>query len=151
MTTLFPDVRVKRIVEMRGADGGGAEMIPALPAYWVGLLYDTTALDAAWDLVKSWTSAERDGLRNGVPVQGLNLRFRDRTVRDIARDTLAISRAGLAARRRLDNASSDETRYIDVLDEVVRSGTIADRMLARFNGAWNGNIKEVYKDYEIIV
>jgi glutamate--cysteine ligase len=146
LTTLFPDVRVKQFLEMRSADGGPLNRIVALPAYWVGLLYDTVALDAAWDLVKTWTAAERDALRDGVPRQGLTLPFRSGTVRDLARTSLAIARAGLARRQRLDPSGRDETFTLDVLDAIVAAGrTPADDMLAAFHGPWAGDIDRLFR------
>ncbi|HRK19956.1 MAG TPA: glutamate--cysteine ligase [Hyphomicrobiaceae bacterium] len=151
MTTLFPDVRLKRFLEMRGADGGSRAMILALPAFWVGLLYDRAALEAAWDLVKSWSAAERDALRDGVPGQGLDLRFGAGTVRDIARDAIAIARSGLRARGRGAGTHADEAVHLDVLEEVIKFGTMADEMLSRYEGKWRGNAAKVFEDYEIIV
>ncbi len=148
LTTLFPDVRLKRFLEMRGADGGRARRIVALPAYWVGLLYDQTSLDAAWDLVKDWTAAERDGLRDGVPRQALDAPFRKGRVADIARETLKIARDGLARRRRLDMHGADESKYLDMLDAIVASGkTPADELLALYHGAWGGSVRPIYNEY----
>jgi glutamate--cysteine ligase len=147
LTTLFPDVRLKRFLEMRGADGGPLEKIVALPAYWVGLLYDSEALAAAWDLVKSWTSAERDALREGVPRQGLTLAFRRGTVRDIAGASLEIARAGLRRRQRLDASGRDETHHLDVLAAIVASGrTASDDLLAAYEGWWQGNIDRLFTE-----
>jgi glutamate--cysteine ligase len=147
MTTLFPDVRMKRFLEMRGADGGPLERIAALPAFWVGLLYDQTALDAAWDLVKSWTTAERDAMRATVPKAGLAMPFRSGTLRDVALQILAIAEAGLARRHRLNAAGEDETRYLAPLSEIVRSGhSAADVLLAKYNGPWGGKIDHVFTD-----
>ena len=150
MTTLFPDVRMKRFLEMRGADGGPLSQIVALPAYWVGLLYDQSALDAAWDLVKRWTRAEHDALRATVPRQGLATPFRSGTVRDIARETLRIARMGLARRDRRGPDSGDETFALDPLDEIVASNsTLSDRLLAHYHGDWGGNIDRVFKDMQM--
>jgi glutamate--cysteine ligase len=148
LTTLFPDVRLKRFLEMRGADGGRARRIAALPAYWVGLLYDQTALDAAWDLVKDWTAAERDQLRNSVPGQALDAPFRKGTVKDVARETLKIARAGLVKRGRRDASGTDETRYLDMLDAIVTSGkTPADELLALYQGAWGKSVRPIFDEY----
>src|SRR5690606_35060382 len=84
LTTLFPEVRMKRFLEMRGADGGRWRRICALPSFWVGLLYDQSALDAAWDLVKTWTAEERQELRDSVPAAALDAKFCRGKVRDIA-------------------------------------------------------------------
>lgn len=147
MTTLFPDVRLKRYIEMRGADVGSAAHINALPAYWVGLLYDQTALDAAWDLVKGWSAADREMMRDGVPKQGIRLSTPHGSVRDIARQTLAIARAGLKARARLDAQARNESVHLDFLDDIVISGqSVSDRLLGKFNGAWGGDITKIYRD-----
>ncbi len=130
--TLFPEVRLKRYIEMRGADAGPRDHIVALPAFWVGLLYDADALAAAGRLVADWSAAERQALRDDAPRMGLATPFRSTTLRDIAREVLAIARAGLVARRRIDPASGrDESVHLDVLDEIVASGkTYAERLLA---------------------
>ena len=135
LTTLFPEVRLKRFLETRGADSGPWQRICALPAFWVGLLYDAQALDAAWQLVKDWTAEERDALRNAVPKSALATPFRNTTVQHIAREALRISRRGLRARRRINAASQDEAVYLDILDEVAISGcTLADRLIERYEG-----------------
>jgi glutamate--cysteine ligase len=148
MTTVFPEVRLKRFLEMRGADGGPWRRLCALPAFWVGLLYDSAALDAAWDLVKDWTQAEHQGLRDLVPAQGLAAPFRKGTVRDIALETIAIARSGLKARGRLDRHGRDESIYLETLETIAQSGrTSADDMLADFHGRWGGNVDEAFRDY----
>ncbi len=148
LTTLFPEVRMKRFLEMRGADSGGEAQITALPAFWVGLLYDDQALDAAWDLVKSWSDDERQGLRDDTPKLALDARFRRMKVHDLARETLDISLHGLKNRRRLDAKGRDETMHLDCIQEVVASGrTTADVMLERFHGAWKGKTDAVFKTY----
>jgi glutamate--cysteine ligase len=131
--TLFPEVRLKRYLEMRGADGGPRAHVAALPALWIGLLYDAEALDAAGRLIADWTADERQTLRDAVPTTALATPFRATTVREIAREVLAISRAGLERRGRLDAAGRDEGIHLDVLDEIVASGkTYAERLLADY-------------------
>ena len=148
LTTLFPEVRLKRFLEMRGADGGPWQRICALSAFWVGLLYDSRALDAAADLVADWTEEERQSLRQAVPEMALDTPFRGATVRDIARQALWISRQGLRARRRINRASQDECVYLEPLEEVVATGrTLADELIARFNGPWKGGIDHVFEEY----
>ena len=148
LTTLFPEVRLKRFLEMRGADSGPWQRICALPAFWVGLLYDAQALDAAWDLVKDWTAEERDALRNAVPKSALATPFRNTTVQHIAREVLRISRRGLRARRRINAASQDEAVYLDILDEVAISGcTLADRLIERYQGPWSRDVDHVFEEY----
>jgi glutamate--cysteine ligase len=146
MGTLFPEVRLKRYLEMRGADAGSASMLVALPAFWVGLLYDEASLDQAWQLVKGWSAAERQALRDDVPAQALEARIAGRSVRDIARDVLALSRQGLKRRARLDSDAADETRYLDPLDRIVERGrTVADDLIAAFEGPWAGSIDPVFE------
>jgi len=148
LTTLFPEVRLKRFLEMRGADGGRWRRICALPAFWVGLLYDPTALDAAWDLVKDWSTQERHDLRNAVPKAGLAAPFRSGTVLDVARRAVAIAHAGLKARNRLDAHGEDEQRYLDILDRIVETGmSTADELLARYEGPWNRHVEPIFDEY----
>lgn len=145
--TLFPDVRLKRYLEMRGADAGSRDCLVALPALWVGLLYDAASLDAASQLIRDWTAEERLALRDGVPKLGLKTPFRTGTVRDIAREMVALARGGLARRARLDESGRDETRFLDVLDEIVASGiTPAERLLALYQGDWKGDIDPVFTE-----
>ena len=147
LTTLFPEVRMKRYLELRGADGGRWGRLCALPALWVGILYDQAALDAAWDLVKDFTHAEHVALRADVPRHGLRTKFRGGTVRDLAARMMEIARAGLNARARLDAAGNNEAGFLDTMDEIVRSGkTHADRLLERFHGPWKGNIDRVFEE-----
>ena len=149
LSTLFPDVRLKRFLEMRGADGGPLSRITALPAFWVGLLYDGAALDAARELTKGWSFEALSVLRNAVPAQGLTAEIDGRSLRDVARDVLGISRDGLKARARLNAAGEDETKFLAPLDEAVASGrTLADELLARYNGEWRGDIGRVFADYQ---
>ena len=148
ITTLFPEVRLKRFLEMRGADGGRWRRICALPALWVGLLYDATALDAAWELVKGWSAEERQALRDDVPKSALDTKFRGTTVHAIAREVLAIAHSGLKNRNRRDSKGRDETMYLDVLEHVVRTGmTPADELLSHYRGDWNGDISRVFAEY----
>ncbi len=148
MTTVFPEVRLKRFLEMRGADGGPWRRLCALPAYWVGLLYDGPTLDAAWDLVKDWTEADHRGLRDTVPRLGLSAPFGRGTVKDVALETLALSRAGLQARARLDRHGRDESIYLETLQNIAASGrTPAEDMVSDFEGRWGGNVDEAYRDY----
>ncbi len=150
MTTLFPEVRVKRFIEMRGADGGRAEMINALPALWAGLLYDAAAQDAAWDLVKDWNQEERQTLRDAVPRLALQTPFRAETVQDLARRVLEIASEGLKARRRIDPSGEDERTYLLPLEEIAESGlTNADRYLQKFHGSWGGRIAPVFAEVAI--
>nr|WP_321458207.1 glutamate--cysteine ligase [uncultured Cohaesibacter sp.] len=148
LTTVFPEVRLKRYIEMRGADGGPWRRICALPALWTGLLYHQPSLDAAWDLVKDWTAEERDALRIAVATQGLKTPIRNTTVLEIAKKVVTIARQGLAARERFNGAGFDETQYLSALEETVTLGlTPADQLLMRFNNEWGGNINRVFEDF----
>jgi glutamate--cysteine ligase len=119
-----------------------------LPAYWVGLLYDDIALDAAWDLVKDWSAEERQQLRDDVPTLGLRASIRGRLVRDIASDTLTLAHAGLRRRNRRNAAGEDETRYLAPLDDIVARGkTRAEELLEKYNGPWRGSVDPVYEEY----
>jgi len=145
ISTIFPEVRLKRYMEMRGADMGDRDHVLALPAFWVGLLYDPASLDAAWQLVKGWTAAERQALRDAVPRLGLNATIRGVSLRDFGRSILMLSRAGLKARARRDAEGRDETVYLDILDARIASGrTAADDLIAKFNGAWGGSVDPVF-------
>ena len=149
LSTLFPDVRLKRFLEMRGADGGPWRRICALPAFWVGLLYDDGALDAAEALTRDWTVEEVTALRNAVPAEGLRADFRGKPLLDVAREVVAISRQGLAARARLNGDGIDETIFLAPLDEVLaKKATLAEDMLALYNGRWNGSVEPVFTDYQ---
>lgn len=148
LTTLFPEVRLKKYLEMRGADGGPWRRLCALPALWVGLLYDGAALDAAWDLVRDWTDEERAAMRRDVPRQGLRTAFRGGTLRDVALDVLAIARAGLVARARNDNWGDDEAHFLDTLFSIAETGqTLSDDLLARYDGPWQGSVDPVFEEF----
>jgi glutamate--cysteine ligase len=148
LSTLFPDVRLKRFLEMRGADGGPWRRICALPAFWVGLLYDGEALDQAEALTGSWTFEEVQTMRDAVPAEGLQTTLRNRTLRDIGRDVLDISRLGLKNRRKLNREGFDETHYLAPLEEVVARGTTsAEDMVRAFHTRWGGSIEPVFLEY----
>ena len=148
MTTAFPEVRLKKYLEMRGADAGPWSRLCALPAFWVGLLYDDAALDAAWDLVRDFSLVERHALRDGVPKHALNLPFRGGTVRDLAREALKIAVAGLQRRAARNADGQDESHFLDVLQEIVDSGiTPAERKLALFHGEWDQNVDPVFEQF----
>ncbi len=148
LTTIFPEVRLKRYLEMRGADSGPWRRLCALPALWTGLLYDGTALDAALDLVTPWTAADRDQLRADVPTQALTATIRGRTVRAIAAEVLQIARAGLNAREMKGCKGNTEASFLDTLDETVESGkTSADVLLDLYKSSWNGDVTRVFRDF----
>ena len=148
LSTIFPEVRLKSFLEMRGADGGPWSRICALPALWVGLLYDRNALDAAWDEVGGWSLDERQALRDSVPRLGLKARTpRGETLLDLGRRILAIAEGGLNARARLNASGDNESGYLDPLREVLASGTTpAERLLDRFAGEWGGDISRIYEE-----
>jgi glutamate--cysteine ligase len=148
LSTAFPEVRLKTFLEMRGADGGPWGRICALPALWVGLLYDGTALDAAWDLVKHWTIEERQALRDAVPKLALGAPIPGGgKLRDIAGQVLDIANAGLTARNRVDASGSNETGFLDPLREIVRSGKVpAQVLLDKYHVAWGGDVSRVYDE-----
>ena len=148
LSTIFPEVRLKSFLEMRGADGGPWSRICALPALWVGLLYDGTALDAAWDLVKDWTIAEHEELRHHVPKMALKAPAPGGgTVHDLAREVLDIATAGLTRRARLNSAGDNESGFLEPLNEIVGSGnTPAERLLDLYRGEWQGDVSRIYSE-----
>ena len=146
-TTIFPEVRLKSYLEMRGADGGPWSRLCALPALWTGIFYDAAALSAAWDLCKHWTTEDREGLRRDIPRLGLKATVAGRSVRDVAVDMVAIARSGLKARNRQDGGFIDETTYLGELEAIADSGlTPADRLLERYHGAWAGDISRIFTE-----
>ena len=148
VSTIFPEVRLKRYLEMRGADSGPWARLTALPAFWVGLLYDQVSLDAAWDLVKGWSAPERQKLRDDVPTQALKATIRGRTVRELAKECLALSEGGLKRRGFLDSDRRDETRYLEPLWDIVARGTTpAEELLAKYDGAWERSVDPVFEEY----
>jgi glutamate--cysteine ligase len=148
LSTAFPEVRLKSFLEMRGADGGPWNRICALPALWVGLLYDDAALDAAWDLVKHWSMDEREALRDAVPRLALDAPLPGGgRLLDLARQVVPIARAGLAARARMNDSGDNETGFLEPLEEIVDSGKVpAQRLLDKFHGEWGGDIGRVYEE-----
>jgi len=147
-TTAFPEVRLKTFLEMRGADGGPWRRICALPAFWVGLLYDTVALDAAYDLIADWTEAEREAMRAEVPRLGLDARIRSRTLRDVALEVLDMARDGLHRRARRDRAGEDETHFLDTLFSIAGSGrTPAQDLLDDYEKRWGRDLTTLYTDH----
>jgi glutamate--cysteine ligase len=150
LTTIFPEARIKKFMEMRGADGGPWRRLCALPALWVGLLYDAQALDAAWEICRDWSAEEREGLRRDAGRDGLGASIGGRSLRDVARDVLAVAEAGLKARARPGSGGMvpDETHFLGALREIVASGqTPADELLERYHGAWSGDLSRIYAEY----
>ena len=150
LTTVFPEARIKQFIEMRGADGGPWRRLCALPAFWVGLLYDQSALDAAWDLCKHWTAEQREALRVAASVDGLQARVDGIEMHALAREVLAIAEAGLKARA-MPGAGGlvpDETHFLNALRDSVDSGkTPADELLDLYHGDWNGDLTRIYSEF----
>jgi glutamate--cysteine ligase len=147
LSTAFPEVRLKSFLEMRGADGGPWSRICALPAFWVGLLYDETALDAAWDLVKKWDGEHREKLRSDVPKMALETPVPGGLkLGDLAGEVLKIARDGLRSRNQINSSGDNETGFLETLEEIVDSGKVpAQRLLDMYHGEWNEDTKRIYK------
>ncbi len=150
LTTIFPEARVKKFIEMRGADGGPWRRLCALPAFWVGLTYDQSALDAAWDLVKGWDAETREELRAAAAEHGLQARVGGINMHELAREVVAISESGLKARARpgAGGLVPDETHFLNALKDSLESGKVpADELLERYNGAWGGDLSRIYGEF----
>ncbi|MBJ6371250.1 glutamate--cysteine ligase [Sedimentitalea arenosa] len=150
LTTLFPEARIKKFIEMRGADGGPWRRLCALPAFWVGLMYDQGALDAAWDLVKDWDAETREALRVAASEQGLQAEVGSVRMHDLAREVVAIADAGLNARAcpGAGGMVPDETHFLNALRDSIQTGQVpADELLQRYNGDWNGDLSRIYGDF----
>ncbi|MDE1152268.1 MAG: glutamate-cysteine ligase family protein [Micavibrio sp.] len=146
LNTIWPEVRLRKFLEMRGTDNGPQEMIKALPAFWVGLLYDKQALDQAYNMVKDWSNEDRDYLRIMTPKDGLQTKFMGTTVQEIAKDCLKLSEAGLKRRGVLNEKGQDESMYLEPLNEIADSGrNWAVRLLEAYNGEWNRDINQIFK------
>lgn len=147
LSTAFPEVRLKKFLEMRGADGGPWARICALPAFWVGLLYDDDALAAAWDVAKAWSEGEREQLRDDAAKDGLKAKVGGRTVQDVALEVLEISREGLRRRAKSGNLKEDETTYLDPLVKIAKSGvTMGEYTAQLFTGELNGDVKRLFEE-----
>ena len=146
LSTMFPEVRLKTYLEMRGADSGPLGRLNALPALWAGILYDDTALDAALELSKGWSSEERQRLRVNAAKRGLKCEVGGRSLRDVAVDMVAIAKAGLK-RRAAAIGIEDESHYLDELEAIADSGvTPAERLLERYHGEWGGDVRKVFDE-----
>ncbi len=147
LSTAFPEVRLKSFLEMRGADGGPWSQICALPAFWTGLLYDQSALDAAWDLVKNWSMEERETLRNDVPKMGLQAPIPGgKTLQHLAHEVLDIASLGLTNRARLNSSGDNEVGFLDSLRNIAKTGKVpAQQLLENFQGEWQGDISKIYE------
>jgi glutamate--cysteine ligase len=148
LTTAFPEVRLKRFLEMRGADGGPWDTLCALPAFWVGLLYHQPALDAAWEMARAWTMEERLQLRRDVPRLGLKATVRGRSVQSMALELISLSDEGLRARNRLNSSGENETGFLAPLQKTAASGkTPAEIKLDRFHEVWTGSVDPVFSEF----
>ena len=150
LTTIFPEARLKKFIEMRGADGGPWRRLCALPAFWVGLTYDQGALDAAWDVVKGWDAETREALRVAASVDGLQAEVGAIKMHDLAREVLSIAESGLAARGcpGAGGLIPDETHFLNALKESVELGQVpADELLAHYHGDWGGDLTRIYGEY----
>ena len=148
LTTIFPEVRLKKFLEMRGADTGPWRTLCALPALWVGILYHQASLAGAWELVKDWSAEDRQKLRGAVPREALQAKVKGRLVQDVAKDMLALSRQGLGERRIVGCKGKTETRFLDELDGIAASGrTRADELLQLYDTRWNHDVRPVFRDF----
>lgn len=150
LTTAFPEARTKQFIEMRGADGGSWRRLCALPAFWVGIMYDQASLDGAWDLVKGWDAETRDALRVAASVDGLQAKVDGISMLDLARETVALSEAGLKARARSGAGGlvPDETHFLNALKESIQTGkTPADELIDCYNGEWQGDLSRIYSEF----
>jgi len=148
VSTIFPEVRLKRYLEMRGADSGPWRRLTALPAYWTGILYDDAALDVAWELVKAWSAQERQQLRDEVPKLGFEAVIGGHRVLEIAKITMKLAEEGLSRRARVDRTGKDERRYLAPIREYVARGiTPAEALLAKFHGEWHQSVAPLFKEY----
>ncbi|MGH6827994.1 MAG: glutamate--cysteine ligase [Rhizomicrobium sp.] len=151
LTTIFPEVRLKQFLEMRGADSGQWRRICGMPALWTGLLYDGVALDAAWDMVKDWSPEERQALRDSVPKQGLKTPFRRTNALALAHRMLEIAAEGLRRRSKLDGAGMSEDGFLNPLRELVAKGqTRAEELLHALRYEWNGDLSRLFRDYNFL-
>jgi glutamate--cysteine ligase len=151
LTTIFPEVRLKSYLEVRGADGGTWRRICGLPALWAGIFYDQTSLDAAWDMVKDWTAEEREALRAGVPKLAFKMPFRGTNVLEVAQRMLHIAREGLRRRQALDSAGATEEGFLQPLQELVHRGeTRADELLAAYRDEWKGDLCRLFDSYNFL-
>ena len=148
LTTIFPEVRLKRFLEMRGADGGSWRNLCALPAFWVGLLYDDVALDGAHQIIRDWSAADRQKLRDDVPRLGLGASIDGQTLLEVGRDVVGLAKAGLKNRAMPDTLCADETQYLSPVEKIIDVGrSPAEELLDRYENEWQGDIDRVFKEY----
>jgi glutamate--cysteine ligase len=148
LTTMFPEVRLKQFIEMRGADGGPWRRLCALPALWTGVLYDDAACAAAWDLCKDWSTQDRTDLMTGVAREGIRYQFKGREVKDLAADMISIANDGLKARNRTDSFGDDERHFLSAVKLVIEDDrTPAEELLEAYHGRWNGSVDPLFEEY----
>jgi glutamate--cysteine ligase len=148
LTTLFPEVRLKQFIELRGADGGQWRRLCAMPALWTGVLYDDAACAAAWELCKDWTTEDRANLMTGVAREGIQFDFKGRKVKDLAADVIEIANDGLKARNRTDSFGDDERHFLSAVKLVIEDGrTPAEELLEAYHGRWNGSVDPLFTEY----
>jgi len=148
LTTIFTEVRLKQFLEMRGADAGPWNQLCALPALWVGLLYDPTSLDQAWEMIADWGFEEVRGLRDEVGLRGMAGSFRGMPVRELAKNMVELARAGLGRRGCVDNAGTDETGFLVPLAKVAQSGrTLSDELLDLYHGPWGETVDPIFREF----
>jgi len=150
LTTLFPEARIKQYLEMRGADGGPWRRLCALPALWVGLMYDQSALDAAWDICKDWDAETREQWRVMASVGGIHAQVDGRPMLDLAAEVVEIAKEGLKARARVEKGGplKDERPYLKTLEQIIETGkSPADELLERYHGEWNGDLSRIYDEF----
>ena len=150
LTTVFPEARVKQFIEMRGADGGPWRKLCALPAFWVGLMYDQNSLDSAWDICKNWDANTREEMRIAASKEGIAANTNGLSLLDLARELLDISRAGLKNRARPGNGGlvPDECHFLNAIEEVIETGkSPACELIDKYNNEWQKDLKNVYRDY----
>lgn len=148
LTTLFPEVRLKTFLEMRGADGGAWSRLCALPALWVGLLYDGSTLDAAWDLVKNWTVSDMQKMRNQVPKYALHTKTNKANFRDLAKEVLMLADEGLKKRNKKSTLGENEQGFLQILWQTVETGQVpADELLTAYNERWHGDINRIFDEF----
>ncbi|HLV82140.1 MAG TPA: glutamate-cysteine ligase family protein, partial [Devosia sp.] len=150
LSTIFPEVRLKQFLEMRGGDMGDEKSVTALSAFWTGLLYDSVSLEAAYELIAPWTQSEREEMRHEVPRLGLMTPFDRTNVYDFAAQAVGIAQAGLVRRNRLNAMGEDETIHLAPLEETIRlSKSPAERWLDKFHGEWNGDLSRIFTEAEM--
>ena len=146
LSTIFTEIRLKQYIEFRGADAGPWKSLCALPALWVGLLYDSESLNEAESLAKSWSFDMYKKAYEEVPVKGLDLIINKRSINDHAKDLIAISKRGLKKRNFLDGTGNDESGYLNQLEEITHTGNSqAKKMLSMWNN--NEPLKSIYDHY----